>query len=485
MVQAFLRANPHPSRRLGNIGSMLERLSALDASFLLIEKRNRPMHVGALFLLEPGPDGFDRSRMKELIRERLHLVPRYRQKVRSVPGHIANPVWVDDPNFDLDYHLQHRSLPKPGRREQLWDLAGRLFSRSLDRSRPLWEGYLIDGLEDGQVALVLKTHHCMVDGVSAVEMITTLVDPTAEPRRIEAPPWRPDPEPSNADLLKSGILDQVGQPLQVAVAMKDWASDLSTTAKRSAGTAVGLASTGRKMAGSLAKTPLETPSTEWRRYRAVSHRLEDYKTVKNQLGGTINDAVLAVVTGALRSWLLNRGVDMATDATVRIMAPASMRKPEQMGSGGNLVSAMFVDVPVGQPAAVLRYRAIQEQTKRIKATGEAVAAGALMPAADFIAPNLFAIAVRSAMHTDFLHTVVTNVPGPQLPLYVNGAEITEMFPFLTTVPGRTLTHGVLSYNGKMCWGLIGERDGMYDLAAYADFLDASLDELLELAAAEG
>lgn len=462
---------------------MPERLSALDASFLLIEKRNRPMHVGGLVLLDPGPDGFELPRMLELIKERLHLIPRYRQKVRFVPGHLANPVWVDDPLFDLQYHLQHRSLPKPGRPEQLWDLAGRLFSRSLDRSRPLWEGYLIDGLEDGRVALLLKTHHCVVDGVSAVEMLTALVDPAPEPRRMPAEPWRPDPEPSNAELLRSGILDRAAQPLQVAVAMKDWIADLTDTAKRTAGTAVGLASAGQRLAGSLSETPLEAPSSEWRRYRGLSHRLEDYKSIKRALGGTVNDAVLAVVAGALRTWLLNRGEEVAPDMKVRVMAPASMRKPDQMGSGGNLVSAMFVDVPVGQPHPLLRYREIQRQTGRIKQTGEAVAAGALMPAADFIAPNLFAIAVRSAMHTDFLHTVVTNVPGPQFPLYVNGAAVTDLFPFLTTAPDRALTHGVLSYNGKMCWGMTGERDAMYDLAAYTDFMDASLEELLAAAAA--
>ena len=461
---------------------MPERMSALDSSFLVIERRNRPMHVGALILLEPGPEGFDYDRMVELVKERLHLLPRYRQKVRAVPGHVANPVWVDDPDFRLSYHLQHRSLPKPGRREQLWDLAGRLFSASLDRSRPLWEGYLIDGLDDGRVALLTKSHHCMVDGVSAVEMLTALVDHTPQPRRMEPQPWNPEPEPSDRELLASGILDLVQQPMQVAMGMKDWVADLSATAKKTAGTAVGLASTGRKMPVRLAKTPLTTPSTQWRRYRGVSHELADYKTVKNQLGGTINDVVLAVAAGALRAWLLNRGEDVPADMTIRVMSPASMRKPEQMGAGGNLVSAMFVDVPVGDADPLQRYQAIHRQTQQIKATGEAVAAGALMPAADFIAPNLFAIAVRSAMYADVLHTVVTNVPGPPFPLYINGALATNLFPFLTTFPNRALTHGVLSVNGQMCWGLIGERDAMYDLPAYADFMDAALEELLELAA---
>lgn len=460
---------------------MAERLSALDASFLVIEKRNRPMHVGGLLLLEPGPDGFDVSRMRELVQERLHLVPRYRQKVRFVPGHLANPVWVDDPAFDLSYHLQHRSLPKPGREEQLWDLAGRLFSRSLDRNRPLWEGYLIEGLADGRVALIMKSHHCMVDGVSAVEMLTALVDGTEEPRRMDAIPWTAEPEPSDADLLASGILDLVQQPMQFAIAMKDWVTNLSDAAKKSAGTAVGLASTGRKMPVRLAKTPLTTPSTEWRRYRGVVHELADYKDVKNALGGTINDVVLAVACGAMRAWLLNRGEDVPADLTIRVMSPASMRKPEEMGSGGNLVSAMFVDVPVGKPDALVRYRNIQEQTKQIKSSGEAVAAGGLMPAANFIAPNLFAMAVRSVVHADVLHTVVTNVPGPQFQLYINGAAVKALHPFLTTYPNRALTHGVLSVNGQMCWGLIGERDEMYDLAAYADFIDAALAELVEVA----
>lgn len=453
----------------------------MDASFLLIEKRNRPMHVGALMILDPGPDGFDLPRMRELIQERLHLLPRYRQKVRFVPGHLANPVWVDDPNFRLNYHLQHRTLPQPGRPEQLWDLAGRIFSRSLDRNRPLWEGFLIDGLADGHVALILKTHHCMVDGVSAVEMLSTLVDPTPEPRRMEAQPWRPEPEPSNAELLRSGVLDRAAQPLQVAAAMRDWAANLSSAAKSTISTVAGLTATGRKVFDSIADTPLTSPSSEWRRYRAVSHSIEDYRQVKNALGGTLNDAVLATASGALRTWLLNRGEDVPLDMTVRVMAPVSLRKPEQMDDGGNMVSAMFIDLPVGQPHPLLRYQAIGRQTAKIKASGEAVAAGSLVPSADFIAPNLFAMAVRSVMHADFLHTVVTNVPGPQKPLYINGVEILNLFPFLTTAPNRALTHGVLSYNGQLSWGLIGERDGMYDLAAYADFLDAALAELVALA----
>lgn len=463
---------------------MAERMSALDASFLVIERRDRPMHVGGLIMLRPGPDGFDVQRMVQVVKERLHLVPRYRQKVRFVPGFVANPVWVDDPNFDLSYHLQHRSLPRPGREEQLWDLAGRLFSRSLDRSRPLWEGYLIDGLADGRVALLLKSHHAMVDGVSAVEILTALVDPTPEVRRLDPPPWHPEPEPSDMELLMSGILDRVAAPTQLAVAMKDWAGNISDTAKQTAATVVGLSSTGKHMPVRLAKTPLTTRSTEWRRYRGLVHDLSDYKRVKNVLGGTVNDAVLAVVGGALRMWLLNRGEEVAADLSIRVMAPASMRRPDDMGSGGNMVAAMFVDVPIGEADVLRRYRKIERQTRRIKRRGEAVAAGALMPAAEFIAPNLFAIAVRAGIDTAPVHTVVTNVPGPQHPLYVNGAAIESLLPFLTTFPNRTLTHGVLSYNGSMGWGLVGERDAMYDLAAYADFMDASLAELLELADTE-
>lgn len=460
---------------------MPERMSALDASFLLIEKRTRPMHVGGLILLQPGPDGFDVGRMLTLVRERLHLLPRYRQKVRFVPGFLANPVWVDDPAFDLDFHLQHRSLPKPGREEQLWDLASRVFSRSLDRSRPLWEGYLIDGLADGRVAILLKSHHCMVDGISAVEMLTALVDQTPEPRRMDPQPWHPAPEPSDLDLLKSGVLDQITQPTQLAIAMKDWLTHLGDAAKQTAFTAVGLGSTGSHMPARLARTALTAPSTEWRRYRGLVHSLDDYKLIKNTLGGTVNDVALAVVCGALRSWLLNRGEDVAPDLSIRIMAPASMRRPEEMGSGGNMVAAMFVDVPVGEPDALRRYRLIGEQTRRIKQRGEAVAAGALMPAADFIAPNLFAIAVRAGVDAAPVHTVVTNVPGPQHELYINGAAIETLLPFLTTFPNRAMSHAVLSYNGRLGWGLIGERDAVYDIAQYADFMDASLAELLDLA----
>jgi WS/DGAT/MGAT family acyltransferase len=280
--------------------------------------------------------------------------------------------------------------------------------------------------------------------------------------------------------LASGVLERVQQPMQLAIGMKDWVANLSQSAKRTAATAVGLASAGKKLPTKLAKTPLTTRSTEWRRYQGVTHALSDYKQVKNTLGGTVNDVALAVVAGALRAWLLNRGEPVAPEETIRVMAPVSLRRPDAMDAGGNVVSAMIVDLPVGVADPLQRYQAIVEQTKVIKRRGEAVAAGALMPAADFIAPNLFAIAVRSAVRIDVMHTVVTNVPGPQRPLYVNGATVTALHPFLTTFPNRTLTHGVLSVNGQMCWGIVGERDAMYDLAVYADFMDAALTELLEL-----
>ena len=457
---------------------MPERMSALDSSFLVIEKRNRPMHVGALIMLKPGRDGFDVRRTVELAQERIHLIPRYRQKVRFVPGHLANPVWVDDPQFDLSYHLQHVSLPRPGRMEQLWELAGRIFSRSLDRSRPLWEFYLLDGMEDGSVALLMKTHHCMVDGVSAVEMLTALVDLQPEPRRMEPEPWHPDPEPSDAELLRSGIFERAAQPLQMATSMRDWVGNLSETGRKAVGTAMGLASTGKRMPTGLASTPLTTPSTEWRRFRGLQQPLADYKALRRAFDCTVNDVVMAVVCGALRNWLLSRGEEVSPDMTIRVMAPVSMRRPEEMGSGGNLVSGMFIDIPVGLAEPAERIADIRRQTQAIKDAGEAVSVGALMPATDFIAPNLFAIAVRLGVKADMLHTVVTNVPGPQFPLYMNGAEITALYPFLTTFPNRALTHGVMSYNGEMCWGLIGERDAMYDLAAYAEFLDGALQELL-------
>lgn len=463
---------------------MPERMSALDASFLVLEKRNRPMHVGGLVVLKPGPEGFDVGRMVELGTERLHLIPRYRQKVRFVPGHLANPVWVDDPNFDMSYHMQRVALPRPGRMEQLWELSSRLFSRSLDRTRPLWEGYYIDGLADGNVAIMMKTHHCMVDGVSAVELLTALVDMTAEPRRMESEPWHPEPEPSDLELLRSGILDRATQPMQIATSMKDWVGSLSDSARKAAGAATGLASTGSRMPRGLAKTPLTTPSTESRRFRGLMQPLEDFKTVKRGFDCTVNDVVLAVVCGALRTWLLNRGEEVPEDMTLRIMAPVSTRAPEQKGTGGNMVSGMFVDVPVGVPDPGERIRLIRNQTRTIKDAGEAVSVGLLMPATDFIAPNLFAMTVRLGVKTDMLHTVATNVPGPQFPLYVNGAEVIDLYPFLTTFPNRALTHGVMSYNGHMCWGMTGERDAMYDIAAYCDFMDAALHELLEAARAE-
>lgn len=446
------------------------------------------MHVGGLLILDSSERTFDVPQMLDLITERLHLIPRYRQKVRFVPGHLAHPVWEDDPNFDLQYHVQHLHLPRPGTDAELMSLAGRLFSQRLDRSRPLWEAYLIEGLEGGRTAILTKTHHCVVDGVSAVELLATIVDEHEEPRRMEGQPWIPEPALSDLELIKSGILEAASAPLKAVEMMRDWAASLATnttqTLQMSAGKIIGLAASAQRMAVRPGTdTSLKGSSTDMRRFVGVQQQFEDFRDVRRAFGVSINDVALAVVTGALRALMLSRGESIKPGAEIRIMAPVSMRMPGE-ATGGNAVSAMFIDVPIGEADAAERLRIINAKTKVAKSRGEALAVGAMLPLADFIAPNLMAIGARLGMEADLLDTVVTNVPGPQQLLWLNGLRILALHPFVTTYQDRTLTHAVVSYNGTMNWGVTGERDATRDISAYATFLDQSLADLKSAAAAQ-
>lgn len=464
---------------------MVDRLSPLDATFLALESPTAPMHVGGLIILEAEGGAFDWERMLVLLNERMHLIPRYRHKLRFVPGQIAHPVWVDDPKFDLIYHVQRMHLPQPGSEAELMSLAGRLFSRQLDRSKPLWEAYLIEGLEGGRTAILTKAHHCMVDGVSAVELLSMLVDDSAEPRRMDPVPWTPEPEPSDADLLKSGILEAAAAPIKAVEMMRDWAGNLVSnsqkTLQETAGKVMGVASSAKRMVVNPAEeTSLRGDSTIMRRFQGVQQDFQEYREIRKAFGVSINDVALAVVTGALREWMLARGDKLKPGTQIRIMAPVSMRDPSAP-AGGNLVSAMFIDVPVGEADPAARIRRINAVTKKAKGRGEALAVGAMLPLADFIAPNLMAIGARIGMQAGLLDTVVTNVPGPQSPLWINGKKMVALHPFLTTVQDRTLTHGVISYNGTMNWGITGERDAARDLPNYGTYMQTSLAALLAAA----
>jgi len=360
-----------------------ERLSALDVSFLYMETPTTAMHVGGVAVLEPPEGGLDYERLVELIGQRIALVPRYRQKVRPVPGHLGNPVWVDDESFDLTYHVRRSALPRPGTPAQLRDLVGRLQSRQLDRSRPLWEIYLVEGLEDGRVGIVTKTHHAMVDGIAAVDIGTVPLDVTPEPREIPPDDWRPARAPGRVGLVTDAVTELVRRPTVAVDAARGALLDVRATTGRLAGVAGGVLSSVRTVARPAPASPLNVPIGEQRRFGTARTRLDDHRRVRAAHGGTVNDVVLATVAGALRAWLMTRGEAVGPASTVRAMVPVSVRGDGDGAAVGNRVSSYFVDLPVGEGNPVMRLHQVSFAMRGHKESGSSVGADALVQLSGF------------------------------------------------------------------------------------------------------
>ena len=459
---------------------MTDRLSPLDVSFLYMETPTTPMHVGGVCVLDPPARGFDYERLVELISSRIGLVPRYRQKVKWVPGRLANPVWVDDPDFDVTYHVRRSALPKPGTQAQLKELVGRLQSRLLDRNRPLWEIYLVEGLAAGQVAIITKSHHAMVDGVSALDIGTVLLDLEPTPREIPEDDWRPRQEPRGVSLLVGALTDVVKKPTGALETARTALVDVQSTATKVAGVAGGLLSQARVIARPAPTSPLNVPIGEQRRFGMAATNLEDYKKVRKAHGGTVNDVVLATVSGALRTWLLTRGEKVTPTTTVRAMVPVSVRGDEAKGELGNRVSSYFVDLPVGEGNSVMRLHQVSFAMRGHKESGSAIGADALVQLSGFAPPTIHALGARAAsvMTRRLFNVVVTNVPGPQFPLYAAGARMLEVYPVVPLAKNQALSIGLTSYDGGVFYGLNADRDAMADIDVLASCLEESLAELV-------
>ena len=460
---------------------MSDRLSPLDVSFLYMETPTTAMHVGGVAIFEPPPGGVDYERLCELIKQRIAFVPRYRQKIKWVPGRLANPVWVDDSDFDITYHVRRSALPKPGTSAQLRELVARLQSRPLDRSRPLWEIYLVEGLEGGQVAVVTKTHHAMVDGVSAVDIGTVILDATPDPRETPPDTWRPAPEPSRLELVAGAVAHYAKRPTAILETVRGEVADAKATGGRLIATAAGILSAAQAAAKPAPHTPLNVTIGEQRRFGMARTDLDDYKRVRKAHGGTVNDVVLATVAGALRSWLLTRNESVTTATTVRAMVPVSVRTPEQEGAHGNRVSSYFVDLPVGEPNAVLRLQHVSHAMQAHKESGAALGADALIQLSGFAPPTIHSLGARVAngFTKRLFNLVVTNVPGPQYALYAAGAQMLECFPVVPLAKAQAVTVGLTSYNGGVYYGLNADRDAMPDVDVLAACIEESLAELVE------
>jgi diacylglycerol O-acyltransferase / wax synthase len=487
-------------RSVAGADRVTDRLSSLDVSFLYLEGRTTPMHVGGLLVFQPPdqpeseqlrgePDGrsavFDYERLVELIEQRIALVPRYRQKIRTVPGHLANPVWVDDPEFDISFHVRRSALPKPGSDQQLREFCARIQSRPLDRHRPLWEIYLVEGLRDNRIAIITKTHHAMVDGVSAIEIGQVILDASGQARQMPDDLWMPEPEPSSLNLLSDAVCHLVRRPSALLDTLRLGANDFRATTGQVLRVVGGLASAARLAIRAAPDSPLNAQIGQQRRYGTAITSLSDYKRVRGQQSDTgtrttINDVVLATVAGALRGWLLFRGESVTPSTTVRAMVPVSVRSDSEIGALGNRISAVLVDLPVGEPNPVLRLAQISYAMRAHKESGQSVGADALVALSGFAPPTLHALGARAAngLTRRLFNLVVTNVPGPQYPLYAAGARLLEIYPVVPLAEGQAVSIGLTSYNGGVYYGLNADRDAMPDVDVLAALIEESLAELL-------
>ncbi|MFC0439029.1 wax ester/triacylglycerol synthase family O-acyltransferase [Kutzneria buriramensis] len=459
---------------------MPDRLSALDASFLYLEDQTTPMHVGGIAVFRKPRTGFDYDGLVALIEQRLALVPRYRQKVVQVPGRLARPVWADDPDFDVTYHVRRSALPKPGSDEQLNDLAARLMSRPLDHTRPLWETYLVEGLERNRIAVITKTHHAMVDGIGAVELGQVILDVSATPRPPTENLWMPQPEPGVTQLVFDAVAEMVQRPGEVLENARSAALDAAATVQKVAEAVTGVVSAVKAAARPAPGSPLNVRISHQRRYATARTKLDDYRAIRKTHGGTVNDAVLATVSGALRTWLLSRGEAVNSYATIRALVPLSVRDTESENGIGSKVQAYLVDLPVGESNPVVRLHHISHAMRAHKESGQSVAADALVRVGGITPPTLHALGARvaSSFSRRIFNVVVTNVPGPQVPLYAAGAKMIEMFPIVPLAKNQALSIGVTSYDGGVYFGLNADRDAMSDVDVVAGMVEESLEELV-------
>ena len=458
-----------------------DRLSPIDASFLHQERRASHMHVGALVMFEGPPP--TREDFVEHLESRLHLVPRYRQKLAFPRFEMGRPFWIDDPQFNLDYHVRHTALPSPGSEDQLRQLVGRIFSQRLDRSKPLWELWMVQGLERGRFALISKTHHALVDGVSGVDISTVLFDLSPVPQEVsEDDGWTPAPEPSQAELVAEGVKDVLKTPTDLAGRAIGALQRPSSAVAEVREAAEGIGEVVWAGVNPAPAVPLNQPIGPHRRVWWVRSKLEDFKAIKDALGGTVNDVVLTVVAGAMGRWLRSRGV-RTEGLELRALVPVSIRAEDERGSLGNRIAAMRGPLPVYAKDPVERLRIVREGMKGLKESKQALGAEVIAGLERFAPPTLLAQASRVNFSTRLFNLIVTNVPGPQFPLYVLGREMEEIVPIAFLPEDHALAIAIMSYNGKVDFGLLGDYDAMPDLDRVGDLLEESLAELLEAAGA--
>jgi diacylglycerol O-acyltransferase len=454
----------------------MDRLSAIDASFLAGEKESSHMHVGGVMIFEGPPLG--REEALEHIESRLHLVPRYRQKLAVPRFEMGRPLWVDDPSFNLEYHVRDTALPAPGDLNQLRLLVARIFSQRLDRSKPLWETWFVQGLEGDRFAIINKTHHALVDGISGVDLATVLFDLSpVPPERTEVPEWTPQPEPSQAQLIGEFVKGVVRRPVEIGLAAVDATLHPERTVERVREAAEGLGEVAWAGVNPAPDTPLNVPIGSHRRIVWVQTELDAFKAIKNSLGGTVNDVVLAVVTAALARWLRTRGV-RTEGLELRAQVPVSIRSDDEHDRLGNRIAVMRAPLPVYARDPVERLRIVRESMQGLKESKQALAAQVITGLEDFAPPTILSMASRTHWSPRLFNMIVTNVPGPQFPIYLQGRELLELVPVAFLPDNFALTIAAMSYNGKLDFSLLGDYDAMPDIDLVGEYVEEALEELL-------
>jgi diacylglycerol O-acyltransferase / wax synthase len=461
----------------------VQRLGPQDASFLYLETPNVHQHVGGLAILDPStaPGGtLTYERLIDVIGSRVHLAPRFRHKVVFPPLAAARPVWVDDSKFDLSFHIRRAALPTPGGRRELIDYVQRVISRPLDRTKPLWELYLIEGMEDDLTAILTKVHHAMVDGMAAIDLASAVYDFTPETQILTPPPWEPEPEPSRKRLFQDAIREQLTHPAAGVVDLAQRTFQTPSRVARQAGEILG----GLKDivgGGVLAPdSPFNRRVGPNRRFAMAEAPVQTFKDIKNALGGTVNDVVLASVAGAMHRLLRSRR-ELTRERFLRAMVPVSVRAEGENAALGNRVSSIFVDLPVGPMGAKKRLKLIVEKTKYLKDSNYAVGAEFLMNIGSWAPPTIHAMAARLAARSRVINLVVSNVPGPQIPMYIAGAKLLAQYPIMPIAEAMGLSIAVTSLAGTMAFGITADWDTLPDIELLAQAIDESLAELRKAA----
>jgi len=462
-----------------------DRLTSLDTSFLYMEDRATVMHVGEVMVFDPPGGRLDHERLMGLFAQRIAHLPRYRQKVRWVPGNLANPVWVDDETFDLSYHVRRAALPKPGNDAQLEDFVARVQPRPLDRGRPLCEAYIVEGLEHGRFAIVTKTHHALVDGAQPLDIGQVLVSDTPGWEKPLPDLWRARHAPSDLTLLTSAVVDSVKGPRALLRSVRGGSQELVDLGGRVVSGVGSLVTTVARGAARPAPTsPLNAHVGQARRFVMVGTDLAAYRQVRRRLSKgphaddvTVNDIVLACIAGALRTWLLTRGSAVHSTTVVRALVPVSVE--DESGQGLHQLAACLIDLPVGEPAPSMRLHQVAFLMRQQIAGGHAVGADRLVGLAGFAPPTLHAMGARlgSDMSKRLFNLIVTNVPGPQFPLYAGDAHLLATYPVIPLAKGQALAIGLTSYNGGVYFGLNADRDAMPDVEVLGQGIADALSEL--------